>query len=460
MLLSGLLSAWRAPMDFPVQFNVNPDWRVFVFAFSVSIVAGSLFGSAPAWQASRTDANAVLKGGQISLGRRRLAFREVLVVVQVALCFVLVSGCLVSLRGLQQAFGMRLGLNPRGVSVVAFDLGLAGYSEEQGRNFQRRALDALEQLPGVGSAAYANSLPLSIDQSHNRVYPGDLPSPRPSDGRSATYYQVSPGFFRTMGTALLAGRDFDWHDGRTSPLVAIVNVAFAQRILHMQNAVGKNFRIGLKGPLVEVIGVAEDGNYESLTESRRLVIFKSILQSYNSTTTLIVRSSLPGAQMVREMRHAMGQLDPQLPVYGAGSLEQMLGFAFFPTRAAAIALSAFGVLAIVLAATGIHGLVSYAVARRVHEIGIRMALGARTSHVLRVVLGKMMALLVAGSAIGLVLALAAGQVLASIVYGASPRDPLVLAGVSGTIVVLGLLSSWAPTFRALRIQPMVALRYE
>jgi predicted permease len=459
-LLSQALSRWRAPMDFPVQFDVHADWRVFLFAFAVSVVAAALFGSAPAWRASKTDANAVLKGAGTSWGRRRLAFRDVLVALQVALCFVLVAACLISLRGLQHAMKMRLGFEPEGVSVVGFDLGLAGYSEERGRAFQRRVLEAAQQLPGVRSAAYSNSVPLSIDQSTTTVFPGDKPALRPTDGTGVNYYQVSPGYFETMGTKLLAGRDFTWHDDAKSPPVAIINMAFGRQVLRSENAVGKRFRSGLNGPLTEVVGVVEDGKYVSLTESQQPALFWPILQSHNSTTTLEVRSSLPATLVVDEVRQTMARLDPELPLYGTGSLDQMLGFAFFPTHAAAIALSAFGVLAIMLAVTGIHGLVSYAVARRVREIGIRMAVGASPFQVLRLVLGRILALVVIGSAIGLVLALATGQVLASVVYGASPRDPLILAAVLATIVLLGLFSSWAPTRRALRIDPMAALRYE
>jgi predicted permease len=459
-VLSEALSRWRAPMDIPVQFDVNPDWRVFLFALFVSIVAGALFGSAHAWRASKTDANAVLKGSTTSWGHRRLALRDVLVVLQVSLCFVLVAACLLSLRGLQQALRMRLGFEPEGVSVVAFDLGLAGYSEEKGRAFQQGVLNAVKQLPGVRSAAYSNSVPLGIDQSSTSVFPGDKPALRPSDSISAHYYQISPGYFETMGTKLLAGRDFTWHDDANSPRVAIVNVAFGRQALHSENVVGKPFRQGTKGALVEIVGVVEDGKYESLTESQGPALFWPILQSYNSTTTVEARSSIPAAQLVREMRQAVAGLDPELPLYGTGSLDQMLGFAFFPTHAAAIALSAFGVLAIMLAVTGIHGLVSYAVARRVREIGIRMAVGARPSQVLSLVLGRTMALVAVGSAIGLVVSLAAGQVLANVVYGATPRDPQVLAAVLGTLVLLCILSSWVPTHRALRIDPMAALRYE
>jgi predicted permease len=393
-------------------------------------------------------------------GRGRLAFRDVLVVVQVALCFVLVSASLLSLRGLQQALNMNLGFAPQHVSAAAFELGLAGYSEERGRAFQRQALETIQRLPGVQSAAYSNSLPLSIDQSHTGVFPADKADPQPSDRIPVTYYQVSPDFFTTLGTKLLGGREFTWHDDRKSPQVAIVNVAFAKRVLHTGNPVGQRFRGGRSWPFTEVIGVVEDGKYETLTESQQPVVFWSILQSYNSTTTLEVKSSVPPMQMVGEIREAIARLDPELPLYGAGPLEQMLGFAFLPARAAAISLSCFGVLAIVLAATGIHGLASYAVSRRTREIGVRMALGAYPVQVLRLVLGKTAWLLLLGSVVGLALALATGQVIASVVYGAQPRDPFVILSVWGSIALIAFVAAWSPARRATRVDPLVALRYE
>ena len=460
VLLARLLSRWHAPMDFPVQFSVEPDLRVFFFAFAVSLIAGLLFGTAPAAHASKTDAQAVLKGEQSGWSGGRLALRDVLVVLQVALCFVLISACLFSVRGLQQSLALHLGFQPDGVSAVGFDLGLAGYTEEQGRNFQRRALETMQQLPGVISAAYSNSVPLSIDQNMRGSYSEDLPHPRLADGRAAFVYQVSPEYFKTMGIQLLAGRDFNWHDDRNSPLVAIVNRAFGKQVMKTGQPLGKHFRFGTGGPLLEIVGVAEDGKYESLTESEQPAAFEPILQQYNTTTTLLVRSSIPEAEMVRQMRNTMAQLDSQLPLYGTGSLRQMLGLAFLPARAAAIALSAFGVLAIMLALTGIHGLVSYGVSRRIREIGIRMAIGARPAQVIQLVLSRTLMLLLMGGAIGMGLALAAGQVLASIVYQASPHDPLVLAAVVLTIALIGLLASWAPTRRALHIQPTVALRHE
>jgi len=459
-VLTDALSRWRAPLDFPVQYDVSLDWRVFLFALAGSLIAGGLFGSAPAWRASKSDPNLVLRGASTTWGRGRFALRDVLVVVQVALCFVLVSASLLSLRGLQQALKMNLGFAPQHVSVVAFELGLAGYSEDRGRTFQRQALESIQRLPGVQSVAYSNSLPLSIDQSHTGVFPADKADPQPSDRIPVIYYEVSPGFFGTLGTKLLGGREFTWHDDAKSPQVAIVNAAFAKQVLHTENPVGQRFRGGRSRPFTEIIGVVEDGKYETLTESRQPVVFWSILQSYNSTTTLEVRSSVPPMQMVGEIHQAIARLDPELPLYGAGPLQQMLGFAFFPTQAAAIALSSFGVLAIVLAATGIHGLAAYAVSRRTREIGVRMALGAHPVQVLRLVLGKTMLLLVVGSVVGLTLALATGKVIASIVYGAQPRDPLVMLSVWGSIALIALSAAWSPARRATRVDPLVALRYE
>jgi predicted permease len=458
--LAAALSQWHAPMDFPVQFNVSPDWRVFFFGFGASAVVGILFGAAPAWNASETDPNAVLRGAQSERRGRWIAFRDLLVAMQVALCFVLVSGCLLSLHGLQQSMKIRLGFEPGGVSAVAFDLGLAGYTEQEGRDFQRRALAAVELLPGTQFAAFSNSLPLSIDQSRTWIFTEGQPNSRPSDAGNAVVYEVSPGFFRTLSTRMLSGRDFGWQDDRNAPLVAVVNVAFGKQILHMENPIGKRFRQGPDAPLVEIIGVVENGKYESLTEEAEPALYFPILQHYNATTTLTIRSVLPEAQMVAQMREALTRLDSQMPLYGSGSLNQMLGFAFFPTRAAAIALSAFGVLAIMLAATGLYGLLSYAVARRVREIGIRVAVGATPDQVIRLVLTRTIVLLLVGCVIGFVLALAGGQVLASIVYEVSPRDPAVLAVVWLTILCLGVLSCLGPTRRALRADPMVALRHE
>jgi predicted permease len=458
-LLSGILSRWRAPMDLPVQFDVTPDWRVFCFAAAISVVAGMLFGLAPARHAAKTDANAVLKGESGGLRGRRLALRDILVTVQVALCFVLVTACLLSLRGLQRSLRLHLGFEPHGATVAQFDLGLAGYSTQRGKDFQRRALESLEQIPGVSSAAFSNSVPLTVDQSHSWIYPEGRTDMRASNAPVSIVYQVSPHFFETLRIQMLAGRDFTWHDDATGPRLAVVNLAFATQILRSENPIGKRFRIGSGGPLQQVIGVVENGKYQSPVEPDTPVLFEPETQQYNTTTTMIVRSSLPETQMTEKIRQTMAQLDPELPLFGTGPLSRVLSFAFFPMYGAVSALSAFGFLAIILAVTGINGLVAYGVARRIHEIGIRVAIGASPSDVIKLVLGKTFILLGIGAVAGLAMALAAGRLLETMIFGSS-RDPLVLAAVCVTMIALGLISSWAPTRRALRIEPTVALRPE
>jgi predicted permease len=453
----------RAPLDVPIQFEVSPDARVFVFALAAALVTGLLFSIAPARQAWNVEPNQALKGmpAGVPAARarrlRRCALRDMLLAAQVVLCCLLVTACFVALRGLARSLSTPLGFAPRGAAVASFDLGIAGYGREQVAAFQRRALDAASRLPGVSSAAYGNSLPLSIDQSSTIVFSAETTEFLPSNGKQATHYQISPGYLRTLGTHLVAGRDFTWHDDARAPAVAIVNQAFARQVLGTLDAVGRRYHAG-GSPLVEVVGVVEDGKYVTLAEAQRLAVFRPILQEPNGTSVLVARSPIPAAELAFQLRQTVAALDPRLPLYGTGSLTQMLGFAFFPAHAASVALGAFGLLAIMLAATGIYGLAAYAVSRRVREIGIRVAVGASPWRVLRCILGRTAVLLAAGSAIGLVLGLAASRVLASIVYQASPGDPLVLAATASTMAAIGLAAAGAPAHRALRVDPAGALR--
>jgi predicted permease len=471
-VLLRLLSQWRAPLDFPVYFDVNPDAGVFAFALAAALVTGLLFSIAPARQALGADLDQVLKGapaGGMELRRtrrgsgprppRRWAMRDVLLAAQVILCCVLVSACLVALRGLARTLSMPLGFEPRGVAVASIDLGLAGYDAQRCEVFQRRALEAASRLPGVVAAGYGNSLPLSIDQSNKIVFRAETTDFRLTQGKNASSYQVSPGYLRALGARLLAGRDFTWHDEVRSPPVAIVNLTFARQVFGTSTAVGRRFRAG-RGPLIEVVGLLGDGKYVSLTEDPRPAFFRPILQDPNGTSVLVVRSTLPAGEMALELRQAIAGLDPRLPVYGLGSLWQMLGFALFPARAASVALGAFGLLAIMLAATGIYGLASYAVSRRTREIGIRVAVGARPAQVLAFILGRTALLLGVGSAIGLALGFAVRSVLASVVYLASPYDPLVLVATALIMVGVGVAAAGGPARRALAIDPVGALRRE
>ena len=454
------LSAWRIPVTVPMQLDVSVDWRVVVFACAVSTVAGLLFGVAPARYASATDPNLALKGGaQGRAGGRRWSFRDALIAVQVALCFVLVTACVLSVRGLQRALSAPLGFAPRGVATASFDLGLAGYDQARGLEFQRRAAEEAARIPGAASAAYGSTLPLSLDQSHSVVYRPGAAKGDPADANAVTY-SVSPGYFRTVGIPLLIGRDFDARETATSAPVAIVNETFVRRVLRTPSPVGAHFTYGPGGRLVEVIGVVADATYETIGEASRAAAFNPEQQWYNPTTVLAVRSSLPEGETAAAIRQVVGRLDPSLPLYDVEGAEEMMWWAYLPSRAAAIALGVFGLLAVSLAATGLHGLVAYAVARRSREIAIRLAVGANARDILTTMLARTSTLIAIGAAAGTALAIVAMRLLSSILFGVPRNDPGVLGAVAVAMAGIGLVACWAPARRALRLQPAALLKSE
>jgi ABC-type antimicrobial peptide transport system permease subunit len=268
---------------------------------------------------------------------------------------------------------------------------------------------------------------------------------------------VSPGFFKTLGTRILSGRDFNSQDNPKSHNVAIINMALAKRVIGTSDAVGRRFRLG-KNDVVEVVGVVEDGKYETLTEDPKLAVFFPSLQGYSSSVVLLARSSRPEAEVASEIRQLIAHENPDLAIFSVGSLRQMLGLVYLPMRAAAIALGAFGILALMLAVTGIYGLSAYTVSRRSREIGIRMAIGAQQAQVVSLVFRKLSLLVAAGALLGLAGAFAAASILASIVYQASPRDPLVIGATSLTIALVSLIAALGPARRAIRIDPVTSLR--
>ena len=459
--LSRLMSAWHPPVDVPIQFDVSADARVFLFALAIATVAGLCFGLAPALSASRTDAQAALKNLETGRPGRRLATRDVLVAAQVALCVVLVAGCVLALRGLQSALTMPIGFRPDGVTMVGYDVGLAGYTRARGIDFEARSLDAVRRLPGIERAAFADTIPLYLNHSTTTVTPDDQPDLPASKRFNAARFDVSADYFETMGTRIVQGRAITAADTATSPLVAVVNPAFATRVLKTPTPLGRRFHDGGHGNAwVEVVGVTEEGRYTSLSENPTPAVFEPIAQNYQATISLVARSSLPPDQVITEIRQAFAALDPGIPLYETQTVSHMLGVVLLPSRAAAIALGFFGVLALVLALTGLNGIVANAVARRSREIGIRVAIGAKPGDVLRLILARTALLLAIGTLIGLGLVRLGGQVLASVVYQASPRDPFVMAAVVGCLVLVGFIACWAPARRSLRVSPIQALRAE
>jgi predicted permease len=450
------LARWQLPLPIPVQFEVTPHLPAFVFAAVVTVLVAIGASVAPARRAWKAQPARLTGAGSPDRIGRRWSSRDVLLAGQLVLCSLLVTTTAVALQNLRAALAMPLGIDRASVSTTGFDLALAGYSPSEGRQFQQRALERVAALPGVRTAAYASSLPLSIDQSTTTAYP-ESGNVRPSEAVAAHVYQVSPGYFETLGTKLLSGRDFTQEDTLDRPAVAIVNEAFVRRLFRIGNPIGRRFRTS-PTRFVQVVGVVEDGKYESLSDAPEPAVFEPATQAYSSTTVLLARSSLPEADVARQMAAIVTDLDARVPLLSRGSVTDAIAIAFLPAQVAGVAMTAFGVLAVVLALVGVYGLAAYAVSARLREIGIRMAIGARRHHVVRFAVGRTVTLLAAGSLIGVLASVAARQAMGAIMYHASAGDPFVLIVAALSMTIVGLVASWVPIHRALTVDPARTLR--
>ena len=380
--------------------------------------------------------------------------------VQIAICAVLVTSSLVAVRGMARSLSSDFGFKPQHAVVANTDLLMAGYRDEGVAAMQRRMIETLEAVPGVTSVGLVDRLPLSMEWDDEAVFQESVTDFSPANETTEAEMQdVSPGYLHAAGTALLAGRDLTWHDDGHSPRVAVVNREFAHRLFGSEaKALNGSFKLR-DGTRVQVVGIVEDGKFKTITEDSLPAAFLPILQSPSSSTWLVVRSSGDPQELAAAVREAMQKLDPGLPIT-IKTWSQHLDRALFASRTATVSLGVLGALGAMLAATGIFGMASYSVSKRMRELGIRIALGAQNTEVLGAALGRAFRLLAFGSLAGLLLGLGATNVLASIVYQATPRDPLVLCGAVGAMVVLGLLATWIPARRALGADPLVLLREE
>jgi predicted permease len=382
--------------------------------------------------------------------------------VQVAICAVLVTSSIVAVRGLARSLHSNFGFEPRNVMLVDTDLNMAGYTGNAVPAMQKRMLDAMKAIPAVTSVGLVNVPPLQAACcSEADIFDDQTTDLRPSNVvASAITFSISPEYFPAAETPLLAGRNLTWHDDKNAPPVAIVNRLFANRMFgSATEALGRYYKVD-RGKRVQVVGLVEDGKYSvNMTEELRPVMFLPILQSPSTETWLVVRAGGNPQQLAAAIRTKLRELDSGLPAFIQTWSEAMDG-ALFPSRMAALSLGVLGIIGVMLAATGIFGMAAYSVSKRLKELGIRMALGAHRKEVLQAALGRAFKLLAFGSAAGLLLGILASRVLAFIVYQATPRDPLVLAGVVLAMLLLGLLATWIPAQRALSIEPSMLLREE
>jgi ABC-type antimicrobial peptide transport system permease subunit len=349
---------------------------------------------------------------------------------------------------------------PQNVVLVECDMHMAGYSDERMPQMQRRMLDAAAAIPGAASVGYVDHLPLGAGGGDSFVYTDTTTDYRPTnEAADAMNYIVSAGYLQTAGTRLLAGRDLTFADDSKAPKVALINRQFALKVFGSVNkAVGGHFKFN-GGTRAEVIGVVEDGKYRTLTEDQQPAMFFSFQQQQASGTFLLVRSTRDPQEIASALERTVHGLDASLPVI-VRTWNHEMGWALFAARVATVALGVLGLLGAMLAVTGIFGMASYTVSKRLRELGIRMALGARRKQMLRAALGRAFVLLSVGSAAGVVLGVLASKVLSFIVYQAAPKDPLVLAGVVLTMLLIGLAAAWIPAQKALAVNPMILMREE
>jgi putative ABC transport system permease protein len=448
------------PINVPVNTSLPLDSGVLLFTILLCFLTALIFGLAPAIQSARVDLLPALKN-QVSERFRRFQFRDLLVGVQVALSLILLVGTVLVVRSLQRAVTIDVGFNPRRAVAVAFDVSLSGYSEDRAKAFEQRLRDRLAMLPGIESIALTNWLPLGAGQSNTTAYAEGKPIPLVNQAAHGYYYNITPGYFRTMQTRLIAGRDFNERDRFGSPPVAIINQALARRLFPNDNAIGKRFRQGREsGDWVQIVGIVQDGKYQSMNDESESAMFWPRAQRYSSFTTVVARSSLSADDVVRRIQQIVLSLDPTLPFFQAGSLEEHLNLPLMPARIAAIMLGAFGVLAVILTTTGVYGMLAYAISRRTREIGIRVAIGATKGHVLSLVLRRALLIIGCASALGSALALGAGKFFTPVLYGVSPKDPETYVLALTVMGAIGLIACYVPARRALRIEAAVALREE
>ena len=458
-LLRGL-SAWRPFTRWPLHVPITPDAKVFVVAVLLALVSGLLFGAVPVKQVLRTNPYEVVKSGSTTKPSRRLGLREVLLVVQIAICGVLVTSSLVAVRGLARSLHSDFGFDVQNSMIVETDLSMVGYTPEHAAQMENQMRNAIAAIPGVESAGVIDHLPLGEGGDDTLVFADnatDLRTPNAADHPDR--FSISTSYLQTANTALLAGRGFSEHDDKNAPQVAIVNRHFANKLFgSVPGSLGRHFKL-MNGTRIEVVGVVEDGKYDSLTENPTSAIFVPIRQSPSSSTTIVVRSGRDPEELSEAIRNLLRRMDSELPIYIATRYKDLDTMLFAP-RMATLSLGVLGVMGAMLSLTGIFGMAAHSVSKRMKELGIRMALGAQRREVLGAALGRAMKLLAFGSAAGLLLGLLASRVLAFVVFQATPRDPLVLAGVVLAMALLGLLATWIPAQRALSINPLTLLREE
>ncbi len=456
---SGLLLSFIPPSGRPIRLDLAVDGRVLAFAFAAASVSSVLFGLLPALRASRSSLVADLAGefGAIGGARGRSRLRQGLVVAQVALSLILLVAAGLFLRSFVGAQNLDPGFGARKALIVGIDVFPLGYSKDRGRLLFDELVERAGALPGVESAAVTRRVPLGFSGSSSSSFEIEGYTPAPGEELMAKYINVGPGYFRTLQIGL-RGREFEPADREGAPPVAIVNETFVRRYFPNGDALGKQF--GFFGERRTIIGVARDGRFQTFTEKPAPFLYVPLGQLYRPTVALVLRTSGDPGRLLPAVRGILGELDPNLPVGETQTMEQHILEALIAQRIGSSLLGLLGLLAGAIAGVGLYGVAAHAVAERRREFGVRMALGANPTAILRGVLAHGMRLTAMGVGLGLGGAFAISRLLASQLPGVSPTDPVVFGGMAITLASIALLATWLPARQASRLDPMTALKAE
>ncbi|HEX4163957.1 MAG TPA: ABC transporter permease [Bryobacteraceae bacterium] len=456
-LLLRMLNRWQPAAEAHLAASV--DARVYLVGLVLTLGSALLFGMVPArqaWGSSPLQAMKCGPGNAIHL--RRFAPRDLLLGLQIAICTLLVTASLVAARGMERTLRAPLGIQPQGAMLADLDLSQARQAGDVAVEKEKAVIEAARSIPGVTAVGTVNRTPMTGGMHGTPIFRPGTTEFKLNDSVLATYvYQMSPGYLEAAGTRLLSGRDISWHDTAKTPHVAIVNKTFARKMWGEILALGQDFIVS--GNLTEVVGVAEDGKYHDLEESPQPAVYLSLSQSEQSETVFVVRSRRAPSEIAAALEHTLSAIEPNVSIT-LQSWPAALATELFPARAATVALGVMGLLAAMLAVTGISGMAAYSVSKRSKELGIRVALGARRAQVMSSAVGRPMALLGVGSAVGLLAGVFASRLLGQIVYHANPRDPVVVGGAVLTMALLGVAASAIPARRALAVDPSKLMHEE
>ncbi len=445
----------------PRADQIGVDSTALGFTLLLSILTGAIFGLAPALQASRANLNGTLKEGGRSgsvAGRHRL--RSALVVVEVALSLMLLVGAGLLIKNFWQLLNVDPGFNPQNLLSVEVSLTNDRYAEAPQRSaFYQQVLAGVTTLPGVQSAAIVNHQPFSGRRGINVFKIEGRPEPKGMDDTPlADFRIVSPGYFQMMSIPILQGRAFSASDTPDAPRIVIVNRGFADRFWPGENPLGR--RLENDGEWLTVVGVAGDIRQSGLDEDAATHVYVPYLQSPSRRTAVLLRTSVDPSSLAAAVQKQVNAIDPDQPIYNVRTMEEMIAGSMSGRRLNLVLLAVFALTALILAAVGIYGVISYSVTQRIHEIGIRMALGARSADVLKLIVRQGMTPVVIGMAAGIAGALALTRVMSTLLVGVSANDPLTFAAIAVLLAGVAFVACFVPARRATKVDPMVALHYE